>query len=157
MSTAWSFSFTYVTRHQQMRQMSAKFIFSYVNRCAVRSKFVKFFIMPQMTFDTVIYLNSRNSELWKYGWKCLFAWIVLCLSHWFNKMLCHAFFLISGIPIKQSKIYQNSGMENDTTMTLVPKWSYTHVENIINNTSIWSPHLLLLSHIIPFRVQYRRQ
>ena len=38
-------------------------------------------------------------------------------------------------------------MENDTAMILVAKLSYTHVENLINKTSIWSQRDIILIYL----------
>ena len=45
------------------------------------------------------------------------------------------------------KMYHNSGTENDTTMILVAKWSYAHVENFIYKILIWLPHNISLIYL----------
>ena len=54
----------WLTQHQEMRWMSTKFILRYVNRCAVRSKFVKFFMMAS---DDLWYIfpNSQGLRIMK--------------------------------------------------------------------------------------------
>ena len=53
--------YNYVTQHQQMRQMSAKFILNCGNRCATRSKLVNFFMVVSDNFWNIFH-NSQDTE-----------------------------------------------------------------------------------------------
>ena len=76
---AYLLSLTFVTQHKQMRRMSTKTI--KVNRCAARSKFVKFLIMASDAFWHILF-KIHILVVWKYGQKSLFTCHVVCLPHW---------------------------------------------------------------------------
>ena len=61
-----------------MRRMLANFIFDYVNRCATKSKFVKFLMMASDDLWHMLY-NTYYSVLQKHGWKPLFAQLTIQL------------------------------------------------------------------------------
>ena len=71
----------YVTQHKQMRRMSAKVILNYVNRCATRSKFVKFLTLAS---DDIwhMFFKIHTLVVWKYDQKKLFTCYVVCLPDW---------------------------------------------------------------------------
>ena len=85
----------YVTQHEHMGQMSAKAILNQVNRCAARSKFVKFLVMASLDFWHILFKihNLSGVKTWTekllYMLCCLFASLTrlqnetYCLKHGF--------------------------------------------------------------------------